>query len=104
MTKDAYIHTYMYTYLFKFIYIYIQIWYPLLPQEIYQQLATSGAYQLTSGGGIMTFEDCKAEIQGGGLWSGHGASLGPICGGNGWGELGELTCKFQSLHPRNLTN
>ena len=26
-----------------------------------------------SGGGIMTFEDCKADIQGGGLWSGHGA-------------------------------
>ena len=21
----------------------------------------------------MTFEDCKADIQGGGLWSGHGA-------------------------------
>ena len=51
----------------------------------------------------MTFEDCQAEIQGGGLWSGHGASMKPL-GGNG-GELGGThRSKFQSLHPRNLTN
>jgi len=30
------------------------------------------ALEVRQGGGIMTFEDCKAEIQGGGLWSGHG--------------------------------
>ena len=42
----------------------------------------------------MTFEDCKAEIQGGGLWSGHGA-LPPwdrFVGGNG-GELGTHSSK-----------
>ena len=40
----------------------------------------------------MTFEDCKAEIQGGGLWSGHGA-LPPwdrFVGEMVW-NLGELT-------------
>ena len=47
----------------------------------------------------MTFQDCKAEIQGGGLWSGHGALLG--LGGDG-GNL-ELTRKKAGFPPLTCT-
>ena len=53
---------------------------PYSPSNIYIYICINNVALLfsvvlahASGGGIMTFEDCKADIQGGGLWSGHGA-------------------------------